>query len=254
MLEVEDLSVSYGSVHAVRGVSFTLNAGEIVALVGPNGAGKSTTLMTIAGEKYGAVRRGNVRVSGRVCLNGKEILSTRPDEIVRAGVAVVPEQRRIFGGLTVAENLRVASAVRRDQSDVRIELKQVFDRFPILGTFKDRRAGLLSGGQQQQLAIARSLLTGARVLLLDEPTLGLAPIVVDELMALIASIPGEERCVLLVEQSAVQALAISTRAMLFRHGETSEIDNEHDGQQLIAAYFGIDAIVDEKAGSGNDLR
>jgi len=243
MLEVEDLTVSYGPVNAVRGVSFTLQPGEILALVGPNGAGKSTTLMTIAGEKRAAVRRGKVRVGGRVRLDGKDILDQRPDQIVRSGLALVPEQRRIFGSLTVADNLLVASAVRRDKTAVRQETDAVFAQFPALARARDRRAGLLSGGQQQQLAIARSLLTGARVLLLDEPSLGLAPIVVEELMELIASLTDNERAVLLVEQSALQALDISSRALLLRNGEISEIDNTRDGQQMLAAYFGIDVVV-----------
>lgn len=243
MLEVRDLSVSYGPVNAVRDVSFTLGAGEILALVGPNGAGKSTTLMTIAGEKRGAIKRGKVRVQGSILLNGTEILGQRPDQIVRGGLALVPEQRRIFGSLTVADNLLVAGAVRRDRAAVRQETASIYERFPALASARDRRAGLLSGGQQQQLAIGRSLLTGAKVLLLDEPSLGLAPIVVEELMGLISSLADDERSVLLVEQSALQALDISSRAMLLRNGEISDIDNTHNGQQMLAAYFGIDVIV-----------
>lgn len=243
MLEVQGLSVSYGPVKAVRDVSFTLGRGEILALVGPNGAGKSTTLMTIAGEKRAAMRRGRVRVEGSIRLQGKELIGLHPDQIVRAGLALVPEQRRIFGPLTVEDNIRVASAVRRDKAAVRAETAAVFDLFPALARARHRRAGLLSGGQQQQLAIARSLLTGAEVLLLDEPSLGLAPIVVEELMALIASLADGERSVLLVEQSALQALDISSRAMLLRNGSLSEIDNAQDGQQMLAAYFGIDAVV-----------
>lgn len=253
MLEVQGLSVSYGPVKAVRDVSFTLGRGEILALVGPNGAGKSTTLMTIAGEKRAAMRRGRVRVEGSIRLQGKELIGLHPDQIVRAGLALVPEQRRIFGPLTVEDNIRVASAVRRDKAAVRAETAAVFDLFPALARARHRRAGLLSGGQQQQLAIARSLLTGAEVLLLDEPSLGLAPIVVEELMALIASLADGERSVLLVEQSALQALDISSRAMLLRNGSLSEIDNAQDGQQMLAAYFGIDASSVLRLQIGSDM-
>src|ERR1044071_1536448 len=163
MLRIEDLHVRYGSVAAVRGIDLTVDEGEVVALVGPNGAGKSTTLNTIAGD---------VRPSqGRIDFEGDSILGVLPEDLVRRGIALVPEGRRIFGSLTVAENLQLGTTVRNDHARVREHLEGVLELFPILKTYYDTQADRLSGGEQQQLAVGRALLSRPRLLLLDEPSL-----------------------------------------------------------------------------------
>ncbi|MEA2385718.1 MAG: branched-chain amino acid transport system ATP-binding protein [Solirubrobacteraceae bacterium] len=242
MLSVEGLTVSYGPVKAVRGVSFEVSAGEILTIVGPNGAGKSSTLMTIAGEKRRAAQRGHVTIGGSAKLEGDELLGLAGDSIVRRGLCVVPEGRRIFASLTVEENLVVARAARRDRSAAEADARGLLERFPALGSSLRRPAGHLSGGQQQQLAIARALLAKPRVLLLDEPSLGLAPIVVEEVLDLIRQLRDEGLAILLLEQNALEAMAIADRALLLRNGRIEEIDSGHDGQRMLAAYFGIDAV------------
>jgi branched-chain amino acid transport system ATP-binding protein len=242
LLEVSDLTVSYGPVRAVRGISFAVDAGEIVTIVGPNGAGKSSTLMTIAGEKCRAARRGRVQLSGSIQLDGRQLLGESADQIVRQGVSIVPEGRRIFATLTVAENLMVARASRRDRRDAERESDELVERFSALGASLNRQAGHLSGGQQQQLAIARALLTKPRLLLLDEPSLGLAPLVVEEVFAIIEELRERGLAILLLEQNALQAMEIANRSELLRNGRLEEIDSGRDGQKMLAAYFGIEAV------------
>jgi branched-chain amino acid transport system ATP-binding protein len=242
MLEISDLTVSYGPVAAVRGVSFSVAAGEILTIVGPNGAGKSSTLMTIVGEKRRAAQRGAVRLGGSVRLDGDEVLGLAPDSIVRRGMCVVPEGRRIFTVLSVAENLVVARAARRDRAQADKDTKAVLERFPALQQSLHRPAGHLSGGQQQQLAVARALVAKPRVLLLDEPSLGLAPLIVEEVFALVRELREDGMAILLLEQNALSAMEIADRAMLLRNGRIEPIDAGRDGQRMLAAYFGIEAV------------
>jgi branched-chain amino acid transport system ATP-binding protein len=242
LLEVQDLTVSYGPVRAVRGISLSVDAGEIVTIVGPNGAGKSSTLMTIAGEKCRPAKRGQVQIGGSILLDGEQLLGQSADRIVRRGVSIVPEGRRIFATLTVGENLMVARAGRRDRGDAEREMRDLIERFPALGTSLHRPAGHLSGGQQQQLAIARALLTKPRLLLLDEPSLGLAPMIVEEVFEIVQELRDGGLAILLLEQNALQAMEIANRSELLRNGRLEEIDSGRDGQKMLAAYFGIEAV------------
>jgi branched-chain amino acid transport system ATP-binding protein len=194
VLEVDSLEVRHGAVTAVRDLSLSVDGGEIVGLIGPNGAGKSSTLHAI----MGAVRPAD----GDVRLNGRSIVGSAPEDVARAGVALVPEGRRIFGELTVEENLLLGLSARRSRREVEDDLERVYDLFPVVKDFGRRRAATLSGGQQQQLAIARALVASPQVLLLDEPSLGLAPRLVDVVFEALAAIRDRGLAVLLVEQRA----------------------------------------------------
>jgi branched-chain amino acid transport system ATP-binding protein len=230
-LVVEGLDVRYGPVHAVRGLSFEVAPGEIVGLIGANGAGKSSTLHAIMGAApaTGEVRLGDASLRGR-----------RPEDIARSGVALVPEGRRIFAELTVEENLRLGFAARRTRSDAAPLLRRVYDLFPIVEEFRRRHAGALSGGQQQQLAIARALVAEPDVLLLDEPSLGLAPTVVDIVFEALAAIRDSGLAVLLVEQRAQRTVALANRSHVLANGElrlTLGPENADDTQAMVEAYF-----------------
>jgi branched-chain amino acid transport system ATP-binding protein len=230
-LVVEHLDVRYGSVHAVRDLSFQVEPGEIVGLIGANGAGKSSTLHAIMGV---APATGEVRLGG-VSLRGR-----RPEDVARDGVALVPEGRRIFAELTVEENLRLGLAARRARGDVGAALRSVYELFPIVEEFGGRQAGALSGGQQQQLAIARALVAEPDVLLLDEPSLGLAPTVVDIVFDALAAIRERGLGVLLVEQRAQRTVAASDRCHVLANGElrvTLGPENAEDTETMVAAYF-----------------
>jgi branched-chain amino acid transport system ATP-binding protein len=233
ILAIEDLEVRYAGVPAVRGLSLEVGAGEIVGMVGPNGAGKSTTMLTIMGET--AVARGEVKVAGR------SVLGRRTDAIARSGVALVPEGRHVFSDLTVAENMRLgAMAARRDDDHLETDL-EIGDLFPILVEFKDRPAGALSGGQQQQLAIARALLSRPRILLLDEPSLGLAPSVVEDLWGSLRSIRERGVTIFLVEQRAKITIELADRTHIVANGElrgTLEPQDANDLDRITDAYFG----------------
>ncbi|MGZ4403546.1 MAG: ABC transporter ATP-binding protein, partial [Gaiellaceae bacterium] len=198
-LTVEDLEVRHGAVTAVRGLSFEVSKGEIVGLIGPNGAGKSSTLHAI----MGAVRP----TGGDVLVNGTSVVGRRPEDVARRGVALVPEGRRIFAELTVEENLRLGLAGRRRRDGVAEDMRRVYDLFPVVEETRRRKAGTLSGGQQQQLAIARALVADPEVLLLDEPSLGLAPRVVDLVFEALADIRERGLAILLVEQRAQRTVA-----------------------------------------------
>jgi branched-chain amino acid transport system ATP-binding protein len=231
LLEVSGLEVAYGRVPAVRGLSFTVGAGEIVGLIGPNGAGKSTTLHAIMGAV--ASQRGDVVLDGR-SLRGKS-----PEAIARSGVALVPEGRRLFGELTVEENLRLGLAARRGGAAAE-GLEEALELFPILRDFRRRSAGALSGGQQQQLAIARALVAEPSVLLLDEPSLGLAPTVVDLVFSTLGTIRDRGLGVLLVEQRAQRTVAVADRTHVLAHGElrlTLTPDDAADTDRMVAAYL-----------------
>jgi branched-chain amino acid transport system ATP-binding protein len=230
-LVVEHLDVRYGGVHAVRDLSFEVNPGEIVGLIGANGAGKSSTLHAIMGvaPATGDVRLGDLSLRGR-----------RPEDVARDGVALVPEGRRIFAELTVEENLRLGLAARRTRGGADEVFRSVYDLFPIVEEFRGRQAGALSGGQQQQLAIARALVAEPDVLLLDEPSLGLAPTVVDIVFAALAAIRDRGLGVLLVEQRAQRTVAASDRCHVLANGElrvTLGPEDANDTETMVAAYF-----------------
>jgi len=231
VLEVDELEVSYGAVAAVRGVSLEVRAGEIVGLIGPNGAGKSTTLHAIMGLV--SARGGAIRLEGR------SLLGSKPERVARSGVALVPEGRRIFAGFTVEENLRLGLAGRSERGDGDA-LEEVFDLFPIVREFRRRDAGVLSGGQQQQLAIARALVARPKVLLLDEPSLGLAPKIVDVVFDALAEIRARGLTVLLVEQRAQRTVAFADRTYLMSNGQirlTLAPADANDTDRMVAAYF-----------------
>jgi branched-chain amino acid transport system ATP-binding protein len=233
VLELDGLEVRYGSVPAVRGVSLRVEEGEIVGLIGPNGAGKSTTLHAI----MGAVRTH----AGQLLLRGTSIRGRAPEAVARSGIALVPEGRRIYPNLTVAENLRLGLAGRRDREGARQDVAWVHELFPVVAEFARRQAGTLSGGQQQQLAIARALVAHPDVLLLDEPSLGLAPQMVDTVFHALASIRERGVTILLVEQRAQRTVAFADRTYVLANGElttTLEAKDADDTERLIAAYLG----------------
>jgi branched-chain amino acid transport system ATP-binding protein len=231
-LALEALDVRYGGVQAVRGLSFEVAPGELVGLIGANGAGKSSTLHAIMG--VAPIVGGDLRLGG-VSLRGK-----RPEDIARSGIALVPEGRRIFSELTVEENLRLGLAARRTRGPADGVLRGVYELFPIVEEFRARNAGALSGGQQQQLAIARALVAEPDVLLLDEPSLGLAPAVVDIVFAALAAIRERGIAVLLVEQRAQRTVAAADRSHVLSNGElrlTLGPESAGDTDTLVAAYF-----------------
>jgi branched-chain amino acid transport system ATP-binding protein len=213
VLKVEELSVSYGRVPAVQDISLEVNEGEIVGLVGPNGAGKTTTLATLFGLLQPA--------AGLIAFEGKSLRGQSPERIVRLGIGLVPEGRQIFGTLTVAENLQLGATTRRDKRAVRTDTDAVLDRFPALERYFDSPAGRLSGGEQQQLAIARALLSRPRLLLLDEPSLGLAPLMIDLVFDTLAQLRTEGTTVLLVEQNAARTVELADRSYVLRTGKVA---------------------------------
>jgi branched-chain amino acid transport system ATP-binding protein len=227
MLEIAGLDVSYGGVAAVRDVSIAVGRGEIVGLIGPNGAGKSSTLhavMGLVGARRGEIRVGGVSVRGRA-----------PEDVARQGISLVPEGRRIFAELTVEENLRLGAASRRGG-----DLAHVYELFPIVHEFRKRHAGALSGGQQQQLAIARALVAQPEVLLLDEPSLGLAPQMVDVVFHALQEIRDRGIAILLVEQRAQRTVALADRSHVLSNGRlrlTLGPDAANDTETLVSAYF-----------------
>jgi branched-chain amino acid transport system ATP-binding protein len=232
MLEIDGLDVSYGGVAAVRGLSIEVARGEIVGLIGPNGAGKSTTLHAIMGLVD--ARRGEIRLAGD-SLRGRS-----PEQVTRSGISLVPEGRRIFADLTVHENLRLGLSGRRSRAGSDEDVDAVYAQFPIVKEFGRRRAGELSGGQQQQLAIARALVARPDVLLLDEPSLGLAPKVVDVVFAALAEIRERGITVLLVEQRAQRTVAFADRTYLMANGEirlTLTPADANDTSKMVAAYL-----------------
>jgi len=233
MLRLDGLEVRYGSVAAVRGVSLEVAEGEIVGLIGPNGAGKSTTLHAIMGLVPPA--------RGDVLLRGASIRGRSPESVARSGVALVPEGRRIYANLTVEENLRLGLAGRRTRDAPADDLGGVPALFPIVEEFRGRHAGALSGGQQQQLAIARALVAEPDVLLLDEPSLGLAPAIVDVVFDALAAIRDRGLGVLLVEQRAQRTVAFADRTYVLANGELATTlgpKDADDTERLIAAYLG----------------
>jgi len=233
MLEVSGLEVRYGTVPAVRGLDLVVGRGEIVGLIGPNGAGKSTALHAI----MGAVRPS----AGDVRLSGLSIRGRPPEQVVRAGIALVPEGRRIFSELTVEENLRLGLSGRRSKAGSAEAVERVYELFPIVRESRRRQAGLLSGGQQQQLAIGRALVAEPDVLLLDEPSLGLAPTVVNTVFEALAAIREHGVTILLVEQRAQRTVAFADRTYVLSNGElrmTLGPEDAGDTGRMVDAYFG----------------
>jgi branched-chain amino acid transport system ATP-binding protein len=234
LLRVEDVHVSYGSIAALRGVSVSVEQGELVAIIGANGAGKSTLLRTIAGL--------NTPRQGRVLLKGASIVGCPPERLVRAGITLVPEGRHIFGSLTVEENIGLGAVSRTDgRLAVKRDLDKMLALFPILRERLRQRAGQLSGGEQQMLAIARALMAAPKLLLLDEPSLGLAPIVVKTLYEIIASLRASGLTVLLVEQNVQLALSAADRLYVIDTGRIAVCGRPQELRalpNLHEAYFG----------------
>ena len=234
LLEVAQLRVHYGAVAAIRGVDLTVAAGEVVALLGGNGAGKSTMLRTISGLSRPR--------AGRIMLAGEAIHRLPPSRIVRLGVAHCPEGRRVFGNLTVAENLRLGAAARRERAGIGEDRERIYALFPILRERMTQPAGTLSGGEQQMLALGRALMARPRVLLLDEPSLGLAPLLVQQIFRTLAELKAAGITMLLVEQNINLALDLADRAYVLRTGEVSlagsAADLKADYEAVAAAYLG----------------
>ena len=222
MLEVRDLEVNYGSINAIKKISFDVNEGEVIALIGANGAGKTTTLHTITGLLKAR--------SGSVMFEGKELLKTPPHEIVEMGMAHVPEGRRIFQQLTVYKNLTLGAFTRKDKGAIDETLKMVYSKFPRLEERKKQVAGTLSGGEQQMLAMGRALMSKPKIVLMDEPSMGLSPLFVAEVFKIIEEIRAGGTTVLLVEQNAKKALEIADRAYVL---ETGKIVLSGDAKELM---------------------
>ena len=233
MLEIRDLHVSYGAIHAVQGVSFEMNQGEIVALIGSNGAGKSTILRTISGLEHAK--------SGSIVFQGTELTKMKPHKIVELGIAHVPEGRRIFPKLTVTENLYMGANLVKDKQTIRDGLERVFTIFPRLKEREKQQAGTLSGGEQQMLALGRALMTNGSLLMLDEPSMGLAPIIVEDIFRIIKQINETGTSILLIEQNAFLALNTASHAYVL---ETGKITMQGPAKDLLvdervkAAYLG----------------
>ena len=224
MLDIKDINVFYGAIHAIKGISLTVNEGEIVTLIGANGAGKSTTLRTISGLLKPK--------TGSITFLGKEIGGMPANKIVHEGISQVPEGRRIFAEITVLENLELGAFIRTDADGIAADLEMVFKRFPRLDERRAQLAGTLSGGEQQMLAMGRALMSRPKLLLMDEPSMGLAPLLIREIFSIIEDINATGTTVLLVEQNANMALSIANRAYVL---ETGRITLSGDAKELAAS-------------------
>ena len=224
MLKIDNIDVYYGAIHALKGISLEVNEGEIVTLIGANGAGKSTTLRTISGLLKPK--------AGSITFLGQSIVGVRAHEIVKKGISQVPEGRRVFAEMTVMENLDLGAFVRKDKAGIQQDLKHVFELLPRLEERKNQSAGTLSGGEQQMLAMGRALMSRPKLLLLDEPSMGLAPLLIKEIFNIIVDINKSGTTVLLVEQNANMALSIANRAYVL---ETGRITLSGKAQDLAAS-------------------
>lgn len=233
MLEMIDVNVYYGAVHALKGISLKVNEGEIVTLIGANGAGKTTTLKTISGVLKPKV--------GKVIFDGKDLNKVNASSMVSLGMAHVPEGRRIFANMSIMENLEMGAFSRKDKAEIKNDYEKIFETFPRLLERKNQMAGTLSGGEQQMLAIGRALMSRPKLLLLDEPSMGLAPLVVKQIFSIIEDINKNGTTVLLVEQNASMALKVAHRAYVIQNGY---VEMEGDASELLndesvkSAYLG----------------
>jgi len=242
LLEVKDLQVSYGNIEALHGISFDVDEGEIVTLIGANGAGKTTTLMTISRQIPYVAELGGKVTGGSIVYEGEDLLQHEPHQVVgKFGISQVPEGRRIFGNLSVLENLKLATFARKDKAQVEKDFKRVFEIFPRLEERKHQRGETLSGGEQQMLAVGRALMTHGRLMLLDEPSMGLAPVLVRDIFETLKGINAQGTTILLVEQNANMALKLARRGYVL---ETGDIVLEGTSAELAAnpevkkAYLG----------------
>ncbi|MCQ5122686.1 ABC transporter ATP-binding protein [Massilicoli timonensis] len=233
MLKVENLHVKYGAIHAVKGIDLEVKEGEIVTLIGANGAGKSSTLKAISGLEKAA--------EGSITFNGQPLNKLSARNIMKLGISHVPEGRRIFAGLTVLENLEMGAYLRKDKAGIKEDLKKVYSRFPILEKRSRQDAATLSGGEQQMLAMGRALMAKPKLLLLDEPSMGLAPILVQEIFSIIQDIKAQGTTVLLVEQNARMALSIADRGYVLETGKVVYAGTGEElaeSEEIAKAYLG----------------
>jgi branched-chain amino acid transport system ATP-binding protein len=234
MLVMEDVHTYYGTIEAIKGVSIEVNEGEIVTLIGANGAGKSTTLRSIQGI--------NRPKRGRIAFNGSDIVGTPPHEIVRMGISQSPEGRRLFSRMSVLENLEMGAFQRRDRSGVGEDIDRVFGLFPRLAERRAQKAGTLSGGEQQMCAMGRALMARPKLLLLDEPSMGLAPVLVERIFEIITEINKQGTTILLVEQNALMALDIASRGYVLETGAVALTDDAvslRTNERVRKAYLGL---------------
>ncbi len=244
MLEVKDLKVSYGRLEAVKGITFTINKGECIGLIGPNGAGKTTTLNAIAGVLKTS--------GGSISYEGERLPNQAPEATVRKGISLVPEGRRVFQGLTVEQNLVLGASTRTD-NEVESDIEAMKKRFPALDKYATTRAGSLSGGEQQQIALARALMARPSLLLLDEPSLGLAPLIVDQVFELVDQLRSEGITILLVEQNGLRTLELADRSYVLQGGRIElTADSAEDFAEVEKAYFGASSSNHETGVSTND--
>jgi branched-chain amino acid transport system ATP-binding protein len=233
LLEIHDLHTSYGAINALRGVTFNVEAGQVVSLIGANGAGKTTTLNSISGMLKPA--------RGKITFEGKDITGWRSDRVTHLGLVQVPEGRQIIATMSVLENLQLGAYPRKDRKTITYDLENIFTRFPLLGERRSQKAGSLSGGEQQMLAVGRALMSRPRLIMLDEPSMGLAPMLINEVFRIIGDIKAQGIPILLVEQNAHKALQIADYAYVLERGIVvyqGEAEKLQQDPRIISAYLG----------------